>query len=98
MDDAADLGSKLAELLTTQRLGRPAHVFESLGSTQDQARAEAQDGAPDGALVWALEQTAGRGRMDRAWSSRRGEGLWFSVVLRPEGDPSRSEERRVGKE
>jgi BirA family biotin operon repressor/biotin-[acetyl-CoA-carboxylase] ligase len=88
MDDAAQLGSKLAEMLTTRRLGRPAHVFERLGSTQDQARAEAHEGAPDGTLVWALEQTAGRGRMDRAWSSRRGAGLWFSVVLRPQGDPN----------
>ena len=88
MDGAAALSGKLAELLTTQRLGRLAHVFESLGSTQDQARSEAQDGAPDGTLVWALEQSAGRGRMDRRWSSRRGTGLWFSVVLRPEGDPS----------
>ena len=88
MENAAELGSKLAELLTTRRLGWPSHIFESLGSTQDQARAEAQAGAPDGTLVWALEQTAGRGRIDRAWSSRRGAGLWFSVVLRPEGDPN----------
>jgi BirA family biotin operon repressor/biotin-[acetyl-CoA-carboxylase] ligase len=88
MDDSAELGSKLAVLLSTQRLGRTAHVFESLDSTQDKARAEAQDGAPDGTLVWALEQTAGRGRMDRTWSSRRGAGLWFSVVLRPAGDAS----------
>jgi BirA family biotin operon repressor/biotin-[acetyl-CoA-carboxylase] ligase len=88
MDDPDALSAKLGDLLMTQRLGRPARVFESLGSTQDQARAEAQNGAPHGTLVWALEQSAGRGRMDRGWSSRRGTGLWFSVVLRPHGDPS----------
>jgi len=88
MDEAAELGSKLATLLTTRSLGRPGHVFESLGSTQDEARKQAQDGAPHGTLVWALEQTAGRGRMDRTWTSRRGAGLWFSLVLRPTGDPN----------
>jgi BirA family biotin operon repressor/biotin-[acetyl-CoA-carboxylase] ligase len=88
MDDPDVLSAELAELLMTQSMGRPAHVFASLGSTQDQARAEAQDGARHGTLIWALEQSAGRGRMDRAWSSRRGTGLWFSVVLRPDGDPS----------
>ena len=36
--------------------------------------------------MWALEQTAGRGRMDRRWVSNRGAGLWFSLVLRPAGD------------
>jgi BirA family biotin operon repressor/biotin-[acetyl-CoA-carboxylase] ligase len=88
MDEPEALSAKLGDLLMTQRLGRPARVFESLGSTQDEARAEAQNGAPHGTLVWALEQSAGRGRMDRGWSSRRGTGLWFSVVLRPDGDPS----------
>jgi BirA family biotin operon repressor/biotin-[acetyl-CoA-carboxylase] ligase len=88
MDDAAELASKLTELLTTRRLGRPAHVFDSLGSTQDEARSQARQGAGDGTLVWALEQTAGRGRMDRGWSSRRGAGLWFSVLLRPQGEPN----------
>jgi BirA family biotin operon repressor/biotin-[acetyl-CoA-carboxylase] ligase len=88
MDAVNELEPKLTRLLMTQRLGRPAHVFESLGSTQDEACAEAENGASDGTLVWALEQTAGRGRMDREWASRRGAGLWFSVVLKPRGDPN----------
>lgn len=37
-------------------------------------------------MVWAREQTAGRGRIDRRWISPAGSGLWFSVVLRPELD------------
>ena len=40
-------------------------------------------GAPEGTCVLALEQTRGRGRMERTWRSDRGKGLYLSVVLRP---------------
>ena len=39
--------------------------------------------APDGALVSADSQTAGRGRLGRSWQSAAGKGLYFSLVLRP---------------
>lgn len=39
-------------------------------------------------LVVADEQTQGRGRLGRSWSSPAGEGLWFTLVLKPEIDPS----------
>jgi BirA family biotin operon repressor/biotin-[acetyl-CoA-carboxylase] ligase len=68
-------------------LGRRLEAHPRLGSTQDEARRLARQGAPEGTVVWALEQTAGRGRLDRAWSSPRGCGLWFSVVLRPRCAP-----------
>lgn len=41
----------------------------------------------DGVLVISEEQTGGRGRLGRHWTSPAGEGLWFSLVLRPELDP-----------
>jgi BirA family transcriptional regulator, biotin operon repressor / biotin---[acetyl-CoA-carboxylase] ligase len=44
----------------------------------------AEDGAPEGTVVVAAEQTAGRGRHGRRWSSPEGEGLYLSVILRPE--------------
>lgn len=44
--------------------------------------------APHGAVLTAQEQSAGRGRMSRAWQSRRGEGLYFTLLLRPEGVPA----------
>jgi BirA family biotin operon repressor/biotin-[acetyl-CoA-carboxylase] ligase len=40
-------------------------------------------GASEGVAVLALEQTAGRGRHGRAWSSPAGEGLYLSIILRP---------------
>jgi BirA family biotin operon repressor/biotin-[acetyl-CoA-carboxylase] ligase len=67
-------------------LGRHSAYHEVIGSTQDEARRLASDGAPHGFLVWAGEQTAGRGRLDRRWESPP-VGLWFSVVLRP-GTPA----------
>jgi len=86
MESVSELESRLASHLVTRHFGRPLHVFEQLGSTQDEARKLARTGAPHGTLVWALEQTAGRGRMNRQWVSKRGAGLWFSLVLRPGSD------------
>lgn len=63
-------------------------ALDSVGSTMDEARRLAeQEQAEDGTLVWAREQTGGRGRLGRAWSSPRGN-LYFSLVLRPDGAPA----------
>jgi biotin-(acetyl-CoA carboxylase) ligase len=43
----------------------------------------AESGAPEGTVVWCWEQTEGRGRGDRSWSSPRDFGLWISFLLRP---------------
>ena len=43
----------------------------------------AEEDAPEGTLVIAEEQTAGRGRLGRSWVSEPGVGLYFSIVLRP---------------
>jgi len=62
--------------------------FTSVDSTQLAARRLAEEGAPDGTLVWALSQTAGKGRMGRRWSSTPG-GLYASWLLRPKFAPAR---------
>src|SRR4030067_216758 len=49
--------------------------FPAVGSTNDAAFAWAAEGAPDGALVVADEQTSGRGRGDRRWFTQPGKGL-----------------------
>ncbi len=54
----------------------------SVGSTNDEARTRALSGAVDGTVIWAREQTAGRGRRGRAWSSPVGN-LYTSTVMRP---------------
>lgn len=60
------------------------HRFDAVGSTNDEAKALARAGAPAGTLVWAAEQTAGRGRRGRRWQSPPGN-LYLSLVVRPEG-------------
>jgi BirA family biotin operon repressor/biotin-[acetyl-CoA-carboxylase] ligase len=65
------------------------HHYDTIGSTNDEAKALARAGAPDGTLVWAREQTAGRGRRGRSWLSPPGN-LYLSLVLRPEGAPARA--------
>lgn len=64
-------------------------AFESVGSTMDEARRLAEAGAEDGTLVWAGEQTAGRGRLGRTWDSPRGN-LYLSLLLRPECGPGQA--------
>ncbi|MEE8188855.1 MAG: biotin--[acetyl-CoA-carboxylase] ligase [Kiloniellales bacterium] len=56
---------------------------DSVTSSNDEARALAEAGAEDGTLLWAREQTAGRGRQGRGWDSPRGN-LYLSLVLRPD--------------
>jgi BirA family biotin operon repressor/biotin-[acetyl-CoA-carboxylase] ligase len=54
----------------------------TVGSTNDEAMARAQDGAPHGTVVCADVQTRGRGRQGRTWRSLPGENIFLSVVLR----------------
>jgi BirA family biotin operon repressor/biotin-[acetyl-CoA-carboxylase] ligase len=66
--------------------GAQARWHAQVGSTNDEAARWAADGAPEGAFVVADEQTAGRGRRGRTWTSPPGAGLYLSVVFR--SDPT----------
>jgi BirA family transcriptional regulator, biotin operon repressor / biotin---[acetyl-CoA-carboxylase] ligase len=55
----------------------------SLGSSNDEAFRRAGEGAPEGLVVTAEAQTAGRGRRGRAWTDAPGKSLLFSVLLAP---------------
>ena len=70
--------------LTSKVFGRShLEVHRKIDSTNLRARELALDGAPEGAVVLAELQTAGRGRLGRAWHSPPGVNVYFSVVLRP---------------
>ena len=58
--------------------------FESLDSTNSEAERLALEGAEEGLCIVADEQTAGRGRLQREWSSPKGAGLYFTMLLRPQ--------------
>jgi BirA family biotin operon repressor/biotin-[acetyl-CoA-carboxylase] ligase len=62
-------------------------TLASVGSTNDEAKRLAQEGAPEGTVVVATVQTAGRGRRGKVWASPAGN-LFLSVVLRPPIAPS----------
>ena len=75
-------------LLTTRTLGRAvSHYEHTLTSTNLVLKDMAKQGAPHGSLCLCETQTAGRGRMDRQWSSPEGQGVWLSVLLRPNLNP-----------
>jgi BirA family biotin operon repressor/biotin-[acetyl-CoA-carboxylase] ligase len=64
------------------------HHFYKIGSTNIAAMAAAAEGAPEGSVFLAEEQTAGRGRGAHTWQSARSVGIYCSVILRPPLPPS----------
>jgi BirA family transcriptional regulator, biotin operon repressor / biotin---[acetyl-CoA-carboxylase] ligase len=64
------------------------HHFYKIGSTNTAAMAAAGEGAPEGSVFLAEEQTAGRGRGAHSWESKRSAGIYCSVILRPSLPPS----------
>ena len=74
--------------LDTRWAGCRIEYLQTVDSTNRYARALAQQGAPHGTLVLADEQTAGRGRRGRGWISPAGEGVFMSLILRPQAHPS----------
>jgi BirA family biotin operon repressor/biotin-[acetyl-CoA-carboxylase] ligase len=64
------------------------HHFYKTGSTNTAAMAAAAEGAPEGSVFLAEEQTAGRGRGANSWQSPRSTGIYCSAILRPALPPS----------
>ena len=91
--DAASLAAGIAAHRATSPdctglLGRRVEHHARIDSTSDRARAIAASGEPEGTVVVADEQTAGRGRAERQWHSPASLGLYFSVILRPDAAPA----------
>jgi BirA family biotin operon repressor/biotin-[acetyl-CoA-carboxylase] ligase len=70
----------------TGPIGSPRVHYSETDSTNERARELAAAGTPDGTLVTASEQSAGRGRQGRRWTAPRGRALLCSLVIR---DPPR---------
>lgn len=73
--------------LLTESFGKELLCLDSVDSTMNAAFALALDGAVEGTVVCAESQTKGRGRLGRGWSSPKGKGVYFSIVLRPSLSP-----------
>lgn len=66
-----------------RRIGRLIEAHQSIGSTNDRARALLDGAAADGVVVVAEQQTAGRGRRGRTWLSPPGVNLMLSICVQP---------------
>lgn len=67
----------------------PVFFEESVASTNDVAKAAAQDGSLLSAAFIASEQTAGKGRKGRRWVSEPGQGVYITLLVRPKIDPTK---------
>ena len=84
---------RLSEKAIRQQLeGHPwqdrVTVLDSVDSTNSFAKQLAADGAPEGTAVLARLQTGGRGRLGRSFSSPSDQGIYLSVILRPQAKPT----------
>lgn len=78
---------ELLAYLPEERVSRIL-CLDTVDSTNRRLRELAYDGAPDGQVVLANEQTQGRGRLGRGFLSPRDKGIYLSILLRPEGTPA----------
>jgi len=81
-----DIAEAFARASGRTGIFQPHHVqwLEQVESTNDRAHMAARLFAPEGAVIGADAQTAGRGRLGRRWASPPGAGLYVSVILRPQ--------------
>lgn len=79
---------ELEQGLKTKTMGQSIYFYEETDTTNNRARELALEGAPEGTLVVAEKQTAGRGRRGKVWESPLGTGIWMSLVLRPQIAPT----------
>lgn len=82
MTDSELSAESISHGLATRFIGRRTVYHQRLPTTMDAARDEARNGAAEGTVVVAGEQTAARGRLKRSWLSPRGN-IAFSVILYP---------------
>lgn len=73
--------------LNTKYMGRSILHFDSINSTNSQAKNTAESAGNDGSVVIAEEQTSGRGRLGRSWVSPKYKGVWMSIILKPNLNP-----------
>ncbi len=77
------LPGDLTENLQTQHVCGPFYCLPRVPSTNDLAKSLARAGAPQGTVIIAETQSAGRGRLGRSWESPPGAGIYVSLILRP---------------
>lgn len=75
------------EYLKTKYVGRTYKYFDEIDSTNTQCKRECSENIIDGMVIVAEEQSKGKGRLGRSWSSPKGTGIWMSIILTPDIAP-----------
>lgn len=78
---------EIESVLHTKTFGRHVVYMETTNSTNEEARRIAEEGAEEGTIVVAEEQSTGHGRLSRGFYSPFAKGIWFSLILRPKFFP-----------
>lgn len=81
---------ELSSRMHTRWAGRSVIFYDTLPSTNLQAKLDAERGAQEGTLIVADSQTAGRGRRGRSWSSPPGANVYFTLILKPDFGPGKA--------
>lgn len=79
---------RLQKCIQTDWAGNCVAMFEEIDSTNNEAKRKAEAGAGHGTLVVSEIQTAGKGRRGRNWVSAKGDGIWMSLILKPDIEPA----------
>ena len=74
--------------LKSKWAGHPIKYFEEITSTNQYAKRIGEEGAPEGTLVVADEQTQGKGRSGRVWSTPHGTAIAMTLLIRPKLPPA----------
>lgn len=83
LSSASNVLSEAGVLRHLKHEGLSVRVFDSVTSTNTLLKQMAAEGAPEGTVVIAANQTGGKGRMGRSFYSPKNSGIYFSILLRP---------------
>jgi BirA family biotin operon repressor/biotin-[acetyl-CoA-carboxylase] ligase len=78
----AEIAGELQTVIIASSPEKIIH-YRQLDSTNNALKKLAEKGAPEGTVVLAEEQSQGRGRLGRSWSSPFGKGIYLSILLKP---------------
>lgn len=78
---------ELKDLVQTRVIGKQFVCLESIDSTNTECKRRVMNGAEEGMVITADEQTGGRGRYGRTFHSPKGKGLYYSCILKPALEP-----------
>ncbi len=80
--------NEISKYLQTSFIASEILYFDTIASTNTKAKEMADKGAYEGTVIISEEQSGGRGRLGRQWTSPKYKGIWMSIILRPQVDPS----------